>query len=81
MIAPSSQSTNQSIKVRSGAKPLSRWREHFDNIINANAGRREETTWDGIEVQVVEGEIEMKEVKRAMRKLKSEKAGRYVAYK
>lgn len=63
-------------ELKSGAEALSRWREHFDNLLNGNAGQgTEEVGRDGTEGQVEEGEIEVEEVKRAVRKLKSGKAG------
>ena len=52
------------------------WREHFDNLLNGDAGSGEEITADGIEVQNDEGGIEVEEVERAVRKLRSGKAGR-----
>ena len=62
-------------ELRSGEEALSRWREHFDNQLNGNAGRGEEVRVDGREIQGEDGEIEVEEVKRAARKLKSGKAG------
>ena len=54
---------------------MTRWREHFDNLLNGDAGSGEEITADGNEVQNEEGGIEVEEVERAVRKLKSGKAG------
>ena len=62
-------------ELRSGEEALSRWRENFDNHLNGNAGRGEEVRVDGREIQGEEGDIEVEEVKRAARKLKSGKAG------
>ena len=31
-------------ELRSGVEALSRWREHFDNLLNGNAGSGEEIT-------------------------------------
>ena len=62
-------------ELRSGEEALGRWREHFDNLLNGNAGSDEQDRLDVREVQGDEGEIEVEEVKRAVRKLRSEKAG------
>ena len=51
------------------------WREHFDNLLNGEAGSGEESTADGNEVQNEEGGIEVEKVDRAVRKLKSGKSG------
>ena len=62
-------------ELRYGEEALSRWREHFDNLLSGNAGRGEEVRVDGREVQGEEGEIEVEGVKMAVRKLNSGKAG------
>ena len=62
-------------ELRSREEALGRWREHFDNLLNGNAGSDEQDRLDVREVQGDEGEIEVEEVKRAVRKLRSEKAG------
>ena len=62
-------------ELRSGEEAMNRWREHFENLLNSDAGSGEEATADGNEVCNDEGEIEVEEVERAVRKLKSEKAG------
>ena len=62
-------------ELRSGEEAMNRWREHFDNLLNGDAGSGEEVTADGNEVQNEEGGIEVEEVERAVRKLKSRKAG------
>ena len=62
-------------ELRSGEEAVNRWREHFQNLLNGDAGSREEATADGNEVHNDEGGIEVEEVERAVRKLKSGKAG------
>ena len=62
-------------ELRSGEEAVNRWREHFQNLLNGDAGSREEATADGNEVHNDEGGIEIEEVERAVRKLKSGKAG------
>ena len=62
-------------ELRSGEEAVNRWREHFENLLNGDAGSGEEATADGNEVRNDEGGIEVEEVERAVRKLKSGKAG------
>ena len=62
-------------ELRSGEEALSRWREHFNNLLNGNAGSVEEIRIERREVQGEEGEIGVEEVRRAVRKMKSGKAG------
>ena len=62
-------------ELRSGEEAMNRWKEHFDNLLNGDAGSGEEVTADGNEVQNNEGGIKVEEVERAVRKLKSVKAG------
>ena len=62
-------------ELRSGEEAVNRWREHFEKLLNGDAGSGEEATADGNEVQNDEGGIEVEEVERAVRKLKSGKAG------
>ena len=57
-------------ELRSGEETLSRWREHCDNLLNSNAGSDEQDRVDVREVQGDEGENEVEEVKRAVKKLK-----------
>ena len=38
-------------ELRSGEEALSRWREHFDNLLNGNAGSGEEIRIEAREVQ------------------------------
>ena len=56
-------------ELRSGEEAMTRWREHFDNLLNGDAGSGEEITADGNEVQNEEGGIEVEEVERVVRKL------------
>ena len=53
----------------------------FDNLLNGNAGSDEQDRVHVREVQGDEGEIETEEVKRAVRKLRSGKAGVYAVFK
>ena len=62
-------------ELRSGEEAMTRWREHFDNLLNGEAGSGEEITADGNEVQNEEGGIEVEDVERAVRKLTSGKSG------
>ena len=62
-------------ELRSGEEAVNRWGEHFENLLNGDAGSGEEATADGNEVRNDEGGIEVEEVERAVRKLKSGKAG------
>ena len=36
-------------ELRSGEEAMNRWREHFENILNGDAGSGEEVTADGNE--------------------------------
>ena len=58
---------------------MNRWSEHFDNILNGDAGSAEGVTTDGNAVQYEEGGIDVEEIERAVRKLKSGKQMEYVA--
>ena len=62
-------------ELRSREEILSRWRKHLDNLLNGNAGSDEQDRVDVREVHGDEGEIDVEEVKRAVKKLKSGKAG------
>ena len=68
-------------EIKSGTEALSRWREHFDSLLNGNAGRGEEVRGDGCEMQDEDRGIEVEKVKRAVRKLKGRKAEEYVAFR
>ena len=57
-------------ELTSGEEALSRWREHFDNLLSGNEGSGEEIRIERREVQGEEGEISV-EVRRAVRKMKS----------
>ena len=46
---------------------MNRWREHFENLLNSDAGSGEEVTADGNKVRNNEGGIEVEEVERAVR--------------
>ena len=50
-------------ELRSGEEKLSRWREHFDNLLNGNAGSDEPDKVDVREVQGDEGVNDVEEVK------------------
>ena len=42
---------------------LSRWRKHFDNLLNGNAGSGEEVRGGESELQIEKGEIVAEEVR------------------
>ena len=42
-------------ELRSEEEATNRWREHFDNLLNGDAGSGEEVIADGYEVQYEEG--------------------------
>ena len=46
---------------------MRRCKYHFDNLLSGNAGRSDEFTQDGCEVQVEGGRIEMEKAKKAGR--------------
>ena len=62
-------------KLRSGKEAMNRWKQHFVNLLNGDAGSGEEVKADGNKVRSDEGGIEVEEVERAVKKLKSGKAG------
>ena len=62
-------------ELKAGEEAVNRWREHFENLLNGDAGSGEEATADGNKVRNDKGGIEVEEVERAVRKLKSGKAG------
>ena len=62
-------------ELRSREEALSRWREHFDNLLNGKAGSGEEIRMEGREVQGEDEQIGVEEVRRAVRKMKRGKAG------
>ena len=62
-------------ELRFVEEAMNRWREHFDNLLTGDAGSGEEVTADSNEVQDEERGIEVEEGERAVRKLKSGKAG------
>lgn len=62
-------------ELRSGELAMNRGREHFDVLLNGNTGSAAEATANGSDVQDDEGRIELEKVRRAVRRLKSGKAG------
>ena len=54
---------------------MRRWKEHFDDLLNGDAGNGEETREGMKEVHSEGEEIGLEEVRRAIKKLKNGKAG------
>ena len=60
---------------------MRRWKEHFTGLLNGDAGKWELVKVEENEIQDVDGEFELEEVRRVVRNMKKGKAGGCVAYR